>query len=103
MAENVFAVTQSEGFQIAEVDGKSLPSCGPPIPATDVKIIEGEIWVRSPTSITAYLDGSAVADADGFYPTGDMGHYGDSGLVILGRKRDILIQAGPNIFSQTWT
>ena len=66
MAENVFAVTQSEGFQIAEVDGKSLPSCGPPIPATDVKIIEGEIWVRSPTSITAYLDGSAVATLTAF-------------------------------------
>lgn len=98
MAENVFAVTQSEGFQVAEVDGKSLTSCGPPIPTTDVKIIEGEIWVRSPTSIKAYLDGGAVADADGFYPTGDMGHYRDGGLVILGRKRDILIQAGTKYF-----
>ena len=27
-----------------------------------------------------------------------MGHYGDSGLVILGRKRDILIQAGTKYF-----
>ena len=70
MAENVFAVTYREGLNLLDFDGRPVTSCGRPIPNTQLKIVDGEIWVRSPSSLTAYLDDAPVTDDAGFYPTG---------------------------------
>lgn len=94
MAENVFAVTQSNGLELVELDGREAVSCGRPIADTIVKVVDDEICIRSPTSIIAYLDGARIADGEGYYGSGDVGRMTDRGLVVLGRKRDILVQAG---------
>ena len=99
MAENVFAVTQSDGLVVVEVEGTELVSCGAPIPGVELAIRDGQIHVRSATAVHAYLGGAQVADAHGFYPTGDLGHMaaaatGAAGLVVTGRTGDVLNIAG---------
>ena len=90
MAENVFAVSLSQGL----VERETVVSCGPAIPGVDLKIVEGEIWAKSPASIAHYWNGDDIRDADGFYPTGDMGALVEGELHVTGRRRDVLIQAG---------
>jgi acyl-CoA synthetase (AMP-forming)/AMP-acid ligase II len=94
MAENVFAVTISTGIETRTIDGAEVMSCGAPIPGVELKIVDHEIWARSPTSLTAYMGGADIRDADGFYPTGDLGELIDGALYVTGRKQDLMIQAG---------
>lgn len=94
MAENIFAMTMSKGLQSRDIRGRSVVSNGPAIPGVEIKLIEDEIWVRSPTSLRSYYEGEDITDADGFYPTGDLGELQDGEIYIFGRKRDLLIQAG---------
>jgi acyl-CoA synthetase (AMP-forming)/AMP-acid ligase II len=94
MAENIFAVTIGVGCRIAEIDGASVVSCGKPIPGVEIKIVEGEIWARSPTSLVRYMGADDIRDPDGYYPTGDLGQFVDGELHVSGRKQDLLIQAG---------
>ena len=94
MAENVFAVSQHDGLKTVQRDGRELVCCGKPIPGTEVKVVDDEIWLRSATSITAYVDGSPIVDADGYFPSGDLGAVIDGELVVLGRKRDLVNVAG---------
>jgi len=94
MAENVFAVTQSRGLEVVEVDGVRHVSCGRPIPGTHLKVVDGEILVRSPHSLHAYAGGEDIRDGEGFYPTGDLGLLADGAVVITGRKRDLVNIAG---------
>jgi acyl-CoA synthetase (AMP-forming)/AMP-acid ligase II len=94
MAENLFAVTFGSGFETRTIDGAEVVSCGRPIPGVELKTVEGEIWVRSPTSLARYLGGEDIRDEDGFYATGDMGRILDGALFVSGRKQDVLNQAG---------
>jgi acyl-CoA synthetase (AMP-forming)/AMP-acid ligase II len=101
MAENVFAVSISEGLVEREIEGETVVSCGPPIPGVDLKIVEGEIWAKSPASIERYWNGDDIRDAEGFYPTGDMGAIVEGELHVTGRRRDVLIQAGKKYMLST--
>lgn len=94
MAENVFAVTQSAGLETVELDGRRRVSCGRPIPGTEVRVVDGEIRVRSAHALCAYVGGDDVRDADGFYGTGDLGDLVDGALVVTGRKRDLVNVGG---------
>jgi acyl-CoA synthetase (AMP-forming)/AMP-acid ligase II len=94
MAENLFAVTFGHGFETRPIDGTEVISCGRPIPEVSIKTVDGEIWVRSPYSLSRYLGGDDIRDADGYYPTGDLGTLRDGELYVSGRKGDVLNQAG---------
>ncbi|MYZ48939.1 AMP-binding protein [Propylenella binzhouense] len=94
MAENIFAVSFRTGLRTLETAGGDVVSCGSPIAGVDLKIVDGEIWVRSPTSLHHYLGGEDIRDAEGYYPTGDLGEIRDGELYVTGRKQDLLIQAG---------
>jgi len=56
----------------------------------------GELRVRSLALATEYVDGTHVADDDGWYQTGDMGIVEDHGVVVVGRCDDTLVSAGRN-------
>ncbi|UKY50893.1 class I adenylate-forming enzyme family protein [Streptomyces inhibens] len=61
----------------------------------------GEISLRGPAVCRGYLDEPTPFDADGFLPTGDLGHLTPTGhLVITGRLKDIIIRKGENISAQ---
>lgn len=94
MAESVFAITQSRRFEFTELHGRPVTSCGRPIPGVQIQIRDGEIFVKSQTALVSYCDGTRIVEADGFYATGDLGEFLNGQLYVLGRKRDLLIQAG---------
>lgn len=94
MAENVFAISQSEGLRTAMVDGRRLVSCGRPIDGIEIELRDDEVWVHSPTALDCYADGVSIRDARGFYPTGDLARIIDGEIHVWGRKNDVLIQAG---------
>ncbi|MEU9119792.1 AMP-binding protein [Streptomyces sp. NPDC048506] len=58
----------------------------------------GEVRLRGPVVCRGYLDEPAPFDADGFLPTGDLGHLTPAGhLVITGRLKDVIIRKGENV------
>ncbi len=135
MAENTFAVTQGgmdapvtidpvdrDAVQIDRiakpaVEGKTaiqMVSAGPPIPNTEVKIIDsegntlpdrhiGEIALRSNCMLTEYYhrpDATQKAFRDGWFLTGDYGYMLNGEVYITGRKKDLIIVGGKNIYPQ---
>jgi acyl-CoA synthetase (AMP-forming)/AMP-acid ligase II len=63
---------------------------------------EGEILLRSPATMREYYnrpDETAAAFADGWFHTGDVGKLDDQGfLEITGRKKDMIISGGLNVY-----
>jgi len=138
MAENVFAVTQSDidrpsGPLRIWVDGQqfrgahrvklvdegtpgsmSFTSSGRLLPHQQVRVVSdsgvilqddfvGEILVRGDCLFEGYYnrpDLTAQAIVDGWYHTGDLGFHLDGELYVVGRKKDLLIIGGENIYPQ---
>lgn len=96
-----------------DADGAPKPySVGAVLPGIDVRIVEtvdgreaspgdpAEIWVRGANLLTGYWpDGSDGPDADGWYPTGDVGLLDDDGdLTLVDRLRELVIVSGFNVY-----
>jgi fatty-acyl-CoA synthase len=87
--------------------GKSIPNTavgildarGHPLPERSV----GEVALKSDCMLTGYyhrLDATEKAFLNGWYLTGDFGYLVDGELYITGRKKDLIIVGGKNIFPQ---
>jgi acyl-CoA synthetase (AMP-forming)/AMP-acid ligase II len=136
MAENVFAVTQSEldrGPATIWADGPqfrsahrivtvpqrkngavSFTSSGRLLPNHQVKILSdsgepladasvGEIMVQGDCLFEGYYnrpDLTRQAIVEGWYHTGDLGFMLNGELYVVGRKKDLLIIGGENIYPQ---
>lgn len=136
MAENTFAVTQSDLDAVARLDiidrdalmeqriarpadtanGPTITmvSCGRPVPNCEIRIVDadrhtlpdrhvGEIALRSDSMLSGYYrrpDETGQAMQDGWYFTGDLGYIADGELYITGRKKDLIIVGGKNIYPQ---
>jgi cyclohexanecarboxylate-CoA ligase len=98
-----------------DTDDQLAHSDGKPILDAEVRIVgldgtpaapgeDGEVRVRGPMVCRGYTDPALDADAfdaDGFFRTGDLGHFRDDGhLVLTGRVKDIIIRKGENISAQ---
>jgi acyl-CoA synthetase (AMP-forming)/AMP-acid ligase II len=91
-----------------------MVSAGEPIPNTEVKIIDsegqrlpdrhiGEIALRSNCMLTEYYHRPKTTEKaflDGWYLTGDFGYMLDGEVYITGRKKDLIIVGGKNIYPQ---
>ena len=79
-------------------------SVGRPLPNVEVVISsEGEILVRGDSISPGYYNApeqTAAAFVDGWYRTGDLGHFGDEGFLhIRGRLKDmIVLPSGQNVY-----
>lgn len=89
-------------------------TCGRPFRGAEIDIVdnsgiavpagqEGEILCRVPWVMQEYYGEpeltAAVFDQCGRYRTGDIGHFdGNGNLVISGRKKDLIIRGGYNVF-----
>jgi malonyl-CoA/methylmalonyl-CoA synthetase len=76
---------------------------GFPLPGVSVRIEDGELLVRGPNVFAGYWrrpDATAAAfTPDGFFRTGDMAARSDDGyLTLIGRKSDLIISGGFNIY-----
>jgi O-succinylbenzoic acid--CoA ligase len=75
-------------------------SVGRPLDGVEVAVQpSGELWVRGPTVSPGYVtDLGDLADADGWYHTGDLGHRDEAGfLYVTGRVTDRIISGGLNV------
>ena len=90
-------------------------SCGPPVPVSDLRIMDadgttelpigavGELWARGPQIVKGYWNKPAETAAtfvDGWVRTGDLARLDDEGFCyIVDRAKDMIIRGGENIYS----
>lgn len=107
--------------ELSFVSGAGLPAgeldaggtgIGRAFPGVDVRILDddgtglpdgdiGNICVRSGMVSNGYLwgdDGEALRSFDGWYTVGDQGYVADGELHILGRRADMILTAGKNVY-----
>ena len=75
---------------------------GKPCPEVETKIVDGELWLRSPSVMMGYykdLEATAQVLQDGWYATGDLCREDADGyLRLVGRKKNIIILSnGENV------
>lgn len=89
-------------------------SCGHPLPGHEVRIvdaaghpvaerIEGRIEFRGPSVTCGYFRNPEATRAvlhDGWMDSGDLGYWANGELFITGRRKDIIIKAGRNLYPQ---
>jgi acyl-CoA synthetase (AMP-forming)/AMP-acid ligase II len=83
------------GFPLQGVEIK-VEHGGSPVPRDDATI--GDVWVRSPSLFSRYLnapEATAASFRDGWFATGDLGSFApDGNLRLVGRKSSDLIKSG---------
>jgi acyl-CoA synthetase (AMP-forming)/AMP-acid ligase II len=98
----------------ADEEGVRMLSAGRPIPGTQVRVVDehgqalperrlGEIAIKSNCMLAGYYrrpDLTEKALLDGWYLTGDLGYLADGEVYITGRKKDLIIVGGKNIYPQ---
>ena len=75
---------------------------GFPLPAVSARIVDGELQVRSPTVFAGYwknAEATSAAFEEGWFKTGDLASVSADGYyTLLGRKSDLIISGGFNIY-----
>ncbi len=93
---------------------RRLAKLGRPVPSIELRVVDekgqqvpervvGEVELRGPAITPGYFnDPEATREAfDGeWFRTGDYGYLAEGELVICGRKKDVIIVAGRNIYPQ---
>ena len=92
-----------------------MMSCGKPIPQTKIRIVDdkghdveerhiGEIVLKSNCMLTSYYNRPDITKKafidDGWYMSGDYGYMVNGEIFIAGRKKDLIIVGGKNIYPQ---
>jgi long-chain acyl-CoA synthetase len=98
-----YGLTETSALVSTNPPGRSrYGTVGPPVPRTEVRIVDGEVCVRSELLMAGYWrapDLTAETIQDGWLYTGDMGRLDDDGyLTIVDRKKDLIIRGGFNVF-----
>ena len=102
---NAYALTEAGGARtLMEWDEHRPTAVGRPVGATEIRIVDGEIWLRRRDTPTRwyYGDPAATAEAfgEGWVHTGDVGHLDNEGyLHLTDRRKDIIITGGSNVSS----
>lgn len=120
--ENIFSARVIEGYGLTEAMGclfnpvKGLcknGSVGLPLPGVEVRIADknnvwlsagkiGELQIKGPNVMKGYWNRETETQQvlkDGWLQTGDMGYMDHDGyFFLIGRKKDIIIRGGENIY-----
>ncbi|MCE8039926.1 AMP-binding protein [Halomonas sp. MCCC 1A11062] len=87
-------------------------NCGPPLPGYALRIVdaegselaerqEGDLEFRGPSATEGYFDNPEESEKlchDGWLRTGDRGYLAEGDLHISGRRKDMLVRGGRNIY-----
>ena len=77
---------------------KKVGSTGKPAPHCEVKLVDGEIWVRGPAVMRGYWPDYSGLTEDGWFRTGDLARIDEDGCYwIVGRSKEVIISGGENI------
>ena len=103
-------------FELAAVrDGsRACVSSGRPISECEVRVVNpngqplsddavGELQIRSVSLFDGYQNDPVTTGEvlrDGWYATGDYGFRHDSGYYVIGRRKDLIIVAGKNLYPE---
>ena len=89
-----------------------MVSCGAVIPNTRICVLNeegqevperhvGELAVQSDCMLTGYYQRPDLNPfVSGWYRTGDMGYLAEGEVYVIGRKKDLIINAGKNVYPQ---
>jgi O-succinylbenzoic acid--CoA ligase len=71
-----------------------------PLDGAEIDITDGgEVRVRGPMLFRAYRHDPDPFDADGWFNTGDLGRWGDDGLLVVdGRRGDVIVTGGEKVW-----
>ena len=77
-------------------------SIGRAVPGVELRVVEDELWIRSPAAMDGYLrapeETAAVLADGGWFRTGDLASISDDGYVsIVGRKRELILRGGYSV------
>ncbi len=89
-------------------------SCGTPLPGHEVRIvddagreagerIEGSLHFRGPSVMQGYFQDPEATRAvfhDGWWDSGDLAYWAEGEIFITGRRKDVIIKAGRNLYPQ---
>ncbi len=79
--------------------GSGIVYDGAPLDGVDLRIQpDGEIHVRGPMLLRSYRDGTDPKLIGGWFPTGDLGEIHDGALTVQGRRGDLIITGGENVW-----
>ena len=79
--------------------GGGVVYSGQPLDNVEIKIVDGEIFLRCPMLMRAYRDDQTISITDGWYATGDIGEIDENGkLSVRGRQSDMIITGGENVW-----
>lgn len=109
LAENLYAKPVATG------GGRGFVRCGGPLPGHAMEVVDavgrplperrvGRIRVRGPSVMEGYLGlpgpTRVILAEDGWLDTGDIGYLVDGEIVVTGRRKDMIILNGRNIWPQ---
>ncbi|MDA1093463.1 MAG: AMP-binding protein [Acidobacteria bacterium] len=94
-------------------DALTFVACGVPLPGHDLRVVDehdvpvaervqGPVQFRGPSMMAGYYRNPAATRAvttdDGWIDTGDLGYLSDGELFLTGRRKDVIIKGGRNIY-----
>jgi fatty-acyl-CoA synthase len=99
----IYGATETAPIAVAlrrEDAVRKAGSAGKPVRHCEVKLVDGEVWVRGPAVMRGYWNrgGDASGLQDGWFRSGDLARVDKDGFYwIVGRSKDIIISGGENI------
>lgn len=78
--------------------GSGIVYNGIPLRDVEIKIVDDEIVVRAPMLFRSYRDGTSPITSDGWFTTGDLGRFDNGLLHVDGRRGDLIITGGENVW-----
>ncbi len=114
---------EQEGLAVAaegDARARAFARCGPPLPEHELEVrgedgarlperAAGHVFARGPSLMRGYFRNLAeterVLSADGWLDTGDIGYLDRGEIVLTGRRKDLMIVNGRNVWPQDleWT
>ncbi len=89
-------------YETDPLDGLEITIGPPPAdPSIRTPGLEGEIHLRGPMLFRGYRSMPNPFDANGWFPTGDLGSWGPDGeLRVAGRRGDVIVTGGEKVWPE---